>query len=240
MAATAEVALIAKGCRGCRLCVDTCPVQVFEANAERQLAEVRRPQDCIGCLSCVYVCPSLCIAVSGVEALRPFHRSASQARLVERFLQQPAGSTALSSADLAEAKEDAAARLRALAATVLEVLGRGHRAVGRRAGALAAAHQPEIYEHPGLEGAVEGIRGRLGPAFGFAPEISGREVRVRFAPCGLCQMVTAAGETVGTAVLCELFHEYCAGLLSAYAGEPYKYQVGQAGESCAVTFSPAN
>ena len=54
----ATVTIIERGCRGCSLCVDVCPVDVFEQNAAKQKAEVARPKDCIGCLSCVYVCPA--------------------------------------------------------------------------------------------------------------------------------------------------------------------------------------
>jgi len=42
------------GCRGCTLCVDTCPVDVFTLNEEKNIAEESHGNDCIGCLSCYY------------------------------------------------------------------------------------------------------------------------------------------------------------------------------------------
>jgi len=128
------VSIIDHGCRGCTMCVDICPVDVFDYDEAQELARVSRDKDCIGCLSCGYVCPSQCVEVSDYEELRPFHRIEGHAQLVERFLQQKTVAATLTEADIEEARLDVAARLLALSKTVVETIGRGHRAVGRRSG----------------------------------------------------------------------------------------------------------
>jgi len=233
------VTLSERGCRGCTLCVDICPVKVFDHDAARNLAVVARQQDCIGCLSCYYACPSQCVTVSDIEVLRPFHRIESHVALIERFLQEKAASRTLTADDVAEASRDVAARLHALADAIVETMGRGHKPVGRRAGAVAAAHLPEVYEATGLDGVLAGVRRQMGQAFPFDYQQSGSEVAVTFDPCGLCQVVRDAGQSVGQAVLCEVFHEYWAGLLSAYVGAQYKVEMATVGDVCEMKLQPA-
>ncbi len=230
----AVVTIVERGCRGCTLCVDTCPVDVFELDQAESLARVARPEDCIGCLSCDYVCPSGCIEVGDVEVLRPFHRISNHVALLERFLQVPPAAWVLTPEDLAEAEKDVAARLIALADAVVEIMGRGHKAVGRRAGAVAAAHMPEMYESAGLEQVLPALERQLGEAFALRFEGGDHGIDARFSPCGLCQVVTDAGQRPGEAVLCEIFHEYLAGLLTAYAGARVRHELLEAGSTCSL------
>lgn len=234
----ATVKIIDRGCRSCEMCVDVCPVDVFEVDSAQGIAVVRREQDCIGCLSCRYICPSQCIDLDGVEELRPFHRIEEHKMLLERFLQQRAVSDALTEDDLEEARLDVAARLMALASTISETMGRGHRPVGRRAGAVAAAHLPEVYDEVGLEGVLKGMQRHFGEAFKFDFAVSGDTIDLDFKPCGLCRVVQDAGETVGEAVLCQVFHEYWAGLLTTYLGTTYKYEIPKAGAECEMKLFP--
>lgn len=235
----AQVAIVERGCRGCSLCVDTCPVEVFDRDDEHDLAVVSRPEDCIGCLTCHYVCPSQCIEVSEVEVLRPFHRIEGHVALIERFLQEKTAASTLTSEDLAEAHADVAARLQALAHAVVEIMGRGHKAVGRRAGSVAAVHLPEVYDEKGLENVLSGMQQRFQGAFPFDFKVSGNDVELVFKPCGLCKVVEDAGETLGEAVLCELFHEYWAGLLTTYIGATYKFEMPKVGTECEMKLFPA-
>jgi NAD-dependent dihydropyrimidine dehydrogenase PreA subunit len=224
------VQIVERGCRGCTLCVDLCPVKVFEMDAAGQRAQVLRPDDCIGCYSCVYVCPSRCVEIGGVDLLRPFHRIEEHAALVERFLKEPTLSGSLTEADLVEARADVAARLRALADAINESMGRGQKAVGRRAGIAAAAHLPEMYEG----GDVASVLERLKPLFGFTYQVedAGKRVTFDLAPCALCQVVRDGGAVVGEALLCALFHEYWAGLLSTFVGERFRCELKSAGDAC--------
>lgn len=230
----ATVNIVERGCRGCTLCVDTCPVDVFELDQAEYLARVVRAEDCIGCLSCDYACPSGCIEVGDVEALRPFHRISNHVALLERFLQVPPAAWVLTPEDLAEAQKDVAARLIALADAVVEIMGRGHKAVGRRAGAVAAAHMPEMYEHAGLDEVLQALQRQLGEAFALRFSSGDDGLEARFAPCGLYRVVTDAGQRPGEAVLCEIFHEYLAGLLTAYAGETLRHELVAAGSTCSL------
>ena len=234
----ATVKIIDRGCRGCEMCVDICPVDVFERDEAQEIAVVKREQDCIGCLSCRYICPSQCIDVEDIEELRPFHRIEQHKQLLEKFLQQRAVSDALTADDIEEARLDVAARLMALASTIVETMGRGHRPVGRRAGAVAATHLPEVYDETGLEGVLQGMQRLFGEAFKFDYSLSDDNIDLVFKPCGLCRVVRDAGETVGEAVLCEVFHEYWAGLLTTYLGRTYKYDIPRAGDECEMRLYP--
>ncbi len=235
----ATVTIVDRGCRGCTLCVDICPVAVFDHDAEKSRAVVSRQQDCIACLSCEYLCPSRCIEVSDYEHLRPFHRIEAHAELIERFLQEKSAVRTLTPDDLAEATRDTVARLHALADAVVETMGRGHKPMGRRAGAVAAAHLPEMYEQKGLETIVAGMKREFRNSFEFEHTMAGESVEMTFSPCALCKIVRDAGHEVGKAILCEIFHEYWAGLLSAYTGTSYRCEVPRAGDVCELRLSPA-
>lgn len=56
-------------CKGCNLCVDTCPVNVLELqqkevnNRGYHYAYMKAPDLCIACQSCALVCPDGCIDV---------------------------------------------------------------------------------------------------------------------------------------------------------------------------------
>jgi NAD-dependent dihydropyrimidine dehydrogenase PreA subunit len=234
----AGVSITERGCRGCTLCVDLCPVDVFDHDADRDLAVVARQQDCIGCLSCSYVCPSQCVEVSNVEVLRPFHRIPSHVALVQRLLQVPAAATELTAEDHQEAHRDVSARLVALADAIVEIMGRGCKPVGRRAGAAAAAHMPEMYEERGLERLLGGLERQFGRAFELGFETTENTAELTFSPCGLCRVVEGAGQTVGEAVLCEIFHEFLAGLLSEYTGTTYRYEMPDVGATCRMVLRP--
>lgn len=53
-----EMAIDKNGCRGCGLCIATCPTEVIEFDDEEKTAYVSEVEDCIACLSCKYICPS--------------------------------------------------------------------------------------------------------------------------------------------------------------------------------------
>ncbi len=55
-------------CKGCKLCVVACPVQVLALSDEvngkgYNYLQMIHPDDCVGCASCAIVCPDSCIAV---------------------------------------------------------------------------------------------------------------------------------------------------------------------------------
>lgn len=233
-----KVTIHDRGCRGCELCVDHCPVDVFERDDANERAVVARTEDCMGCLSCYYICPSRCIEVTENEELRPFHRIEQHQALVERFLQGQTATNTLSEADYTEAWDDVAARLHALAGAVVECMGRGYRAVGRRAGGVAAAHLPEMYEEKGIEDVLHRMKELFQHTFAFDYEVNDEAVDLTFSPCGLCQVVEDAGEKVGDAVLCTLFHEYWSGLFTVFAGKSYRWELPEAGKTCKMILTP--
>jgi NAD-dependent dihydropyrimidine dehydrogenase PreA subunit len=224
-----------RGCRDCRLCVEICPTKVFDQNDARQLAEVKRDADCIGCTSCKYLCPSGCIDVDRFVAQRPFHRLDANAALVARFLQKQPAAATLTDDDFDEARRDVGVRLMALGASVTETMGRGVRAVGRKAGSLAASHLPEMYEGASLEDVLARMKRRFAGSFDFEATVEpGGEVRMTFPKCALGRVVTEQGQKIGDAMLCGLFHEYWAGLLGAFTGRNYAVEMTETGGRCVM------
>ena len=211
------------GCRDCRLCVDICPTKVFEEEAQKKIAKVVRQDDCIGCTSCEYICPSRCLSISDTTLQRPFHHQETNASLIARFLQQVPATAQLTAHDYDEALKDTHVRLKALSDACKEIMGRGQKAVGRQAGNLAASHMPEMYETTELKDLLAGLKKRFKGSFDFDAKIEGTDgaVTLTFPACALHKVVTQQGELVGTANLCELFHEYFAGLMSAFTGKNY-------------------
>lgn len=61
------VAINAKYCKGCEICVQVCPTDVL-AISEKQKAEVVAIDKCTGCISCEIYCPDFAIAVREVES----------------------------------------------------------------------------------------------------------------------------------------------------------------------------
>jgi NAD-dependent dihydropyrimidine dehydrogenase PreA subunit len=226
------------GCRDCGLCVEICPTKVFEEESTKKLAKVVRQEDCIGCTSCVYLCPSRCLSVTDATLQRPFHRLETNTALVSRFLQQVPATKQLSQGDYDEALKDTHVRLKALADALKEIMGRGQKAVGRSAGSLAAAHMPEMYEKSSMADLLAGLRRRFSHAFEFDVKLDEAVggVTLTFPTCALHKVVSAQGEIVGSASLCELFHEYFAGLMSAFSGKNYAVStVGTVGP-CTMKF----
>jgi NAD-dependent dihydropyrimidine dehydrogenase PreA subunit len=226
------------GCRDCGLCVEICPTDVFETDAGKQLAKVVRQDDCIACTSCVYLCPSRCLSVTSDKAQRPFYRLESNAALISRFLQQSPPSQQLTQADYDEALKDTHVRLKALSDALKEIMGRGQRAVGRSAGNLAASHMPEMYETQDFLQLLLAMKRRFAHAFEFEAQIDGdaQAATLTFPACAIHKVVAGQGEVVGSANLCELFHEYFAGLMSAFTGKNYAAITQSTVGQCTVKF----
>ena len=224
------IAIETEGCRSCTLCVDICPTEVLELAPQTELAEVKRPDDCIGCTSCQYLCPSRCLTVGEYVPQRPFFRLEDNRQLVERFLQAKTAEAELGEADWQEALRDVRVRLRALGDSVTQTMGRGQKAVGRKAGALAASHLPEMYEEAGVEDVLARLKDKFRNCFDFEPSVSGggAEIGIHFSHCALSSLVREAGEKEGDALLCGLFHEYWAGLLGAFANNSYTLEMTDA------------
>jgi 2-oxoglutarate ferredoxin oxidoreductase subunit delta len=240
------VQIDSQGCRGCSLCVDYCPVQVFDRienpKTSHYNAQVARADDCMGCFACFHLCPSQCIQVTDVEVQRPFYRVDENVVFVERFLKAGTAARMVAEADWDEAYKDIAETLISLARAVESIMGRGLKALGRRAGVVAASHFPEVYEERDLSGRLERLRRRFRYSFDFDVELAGNEVRFTFTACGLCRVVEEeAGEKVGEAVLCRLFHDFLAGLVGTYAnGTVFRHSVPEVGSTCRVILSPTS
>ncbi|MCK4226236.1 4Fe-4S binding protein [candidate division WOR-3 bacterium] len=56
-----KVEVNTKWCKGCGICVDVCPKDVFEL--KNNLVRVKSPEACIGCSICETRCPDFVIEV---------------------------------------------------------------------------------------------------------------------------------------------------------------------------------
>lgn len=238
----ATVVIEDKGCRDCTLCIDTCPTKVIEHDDSKGIAVVARVEDCIGCTSCEYICPSRCITVGDVARQRPFFRIDQNAALVRRLLQHSAASSALTDEDLTEALIDVSFRLRALSDSVTETMGRGGKVVGRKAGSLAAEHLPEMYEGTSIDEVLQGMRKRFAGSFDFDSSIAadGVTITMSFPHCAMHRVVEDAGGKIGDHVLCQLFHEYWAGLVGAFVHKSYVVEMAEVGSRCTMKLSCRN
>ena len=56
-------------CKGCDLCVVSCPTNVLELEPREvndrgyHYVYMKNPDNCIGCANCGYVCPDACLTV---------------------------------------------------------------------------------------------------------------------------------------------------------------------------------
>jgi NAD-dependent dihydropyrimidine dehydrogenase PreA subunit len=224
------------GCRACNLCVEICPTDVLAMDDAGQVAKVVRQDDCIGCTSCKYLCPSRCLDVGDYSPQRPFFRIEENERIIERFLQKKPVGQELTQDDWAEALRDVSVRLKSLADSVTETMGRGQKAAGRKAGQLAAAHLPEMYEDTSLDAVLTRMSHRFKRSFTFEHSLAdgGKEITLKFAHCALNKLVTDNGEKIGDSLMCQLFHEYWAGLLGAFVNNSYSIKMEETGDTCTM------
>lgn len=232
-----------KGCRGCSMCIDECPVLVFDRAPKSKTggttAKVSRSDDCIGCFACYYLCPSQCIQISDVEIQRPFYRIDENISFVERFLGVSTTTKDLTGSEWEEAYKDVSMTLVSLSKAAKSIVGSGINTLGRKAGVMAASHIPEVFEEPELIGRLKRLQQRFRHSFNFDFEIEGRDIKFTFAPCGVLNIVEKeTTEKVGDAVLCHLFHHFLAGLVSTYSGITYRHTTIETGSKCMLVLSP--
>ncbi|MBE6182510.1 MAG: 4Fe-4S dicluster domain-containing protein [Rikenellaceae bacterium] len=58
----------AERCKGCSVCIASCPCQVLALSSEvngkgYSFAQMINPEACTGCASCAVICPDSCITV---------------------------------------------------------------------------------------------------------------------------------------------------------------------------------
>jgi len=149
---------------------------------------------------------------------------------------------AISGAEASAALKDVSVRLLALSASVTETMGRGNKVVGRKAGQLAAAHLPEMYEETSVEGMLARLRKRFAGSFDFEATAAadGSAVSLRFTHCALAKVVAQGAEQPGAAVLCTLFHEFWAGMLGSFAAKSYVVEPATDGNVCSMKLQVRN
>jgi 2-oxoglutarate ferredoxin oxidoreductase subunit delta len=233
-----QISIERSGCRSCSLCRDVCPTKVFDLDSQ-DTAVAARPNDCIGCTSCEAICPSRCLEVTDVTRQKPFYRIEENVAFVSKFLRRKPVQQELSSTDWQEAIRDVAVRLTGLTDSITETMGRGQKAVGRKAGKLAAEHLPEMYEGHSTKEMLTRLQHRFRGAFDFTPDVSsdGQAITIRFEHCALTHVCQAGGTTPGQALVCSLFHEYWAGLVGTFSDKNFAVAADVSRCPCSLTLS---
>jgi hypothetical protein len=172
-----------------------------------------------------------------VQRQRPFYRIEENVAFVAKFLRRKPVQAELTEADWQEAIKDVAVRLTGLTDSITETMGRGQKAVGRKAGRLAAEHMPEMYEGRTIAEVLARLQQRFRGSFDFSYELADGDatIRIRFEHCALVHVCAAGGTKAGEALVCSLFHEYWAGLVGSFAGR--NYAVGESGSTCPCTLT---
>jgi NAD-dependent dihydropyrimidine dehydrogenase PreA subunit len=81
-----EIKIHKNACRGCELCIDICPTDVFELDPQNRIAVVGHVEDCIACLSCAYICPPNAITHTNFHAVKNFYREAAFCERMGKFI----------------------------------------------------------------------------------------------------------------------------------------------------------
>jgi 2-oxoglutarate ferredoxin oxidoreductase subunit delta len=56
-------------CKGCGMCVDSCPKAVFEHKYLGDVPTVSRPNDCVACSVCELKCPDFALTLFEVDVV---------------------------------------------------------------------------------------------------------------------------------------------------------------------------
>ncbi|MGN7613428.1 4Fe-4S dicluster domain-containing protein [Magnetococcales bacterium HHB-1] len=219
-----------QGCRGCAMCVDKCPTNVFEQRHQdgKDMAQVVYNENCIGCLICDVKCPTQCIHVTFApeekwKKQRPFFIVPECASIYER-LQYPLESSwsHLCNEDWQEAHTDVSQTLIALIETIIDYYGTVQ-VLSVISGRVSAEHLPEIYESTDLDSLLDRLKERYKRAFNFYYTLQNETIMLHFHRCPLYPIVTSpdVNQEAGTADICQLFHDYLAGLFKAFTDTNY-------------------
>lgn len=174
-----------------------------------------------------------------MQRQRPFYRIEENVAFVAKFLRRNPVGVELAEGDWQLGLRDVAVRLVGLTDSITETMGRGQKAVGRKAGRLAAEHMPEMYEGHNLVEVLDRLQHRFRGAFDFTYEAAADEskIQIRFEHCALVHVCETGSMKPGEALICSLFHEYWAGLVGAFAGRNYSLGEGSSGCPCTLTLT---
>jgi NAD-dependent dihydropyrimidine dehydrogenase PreA subunit len=81
-----QIEIHEQACRGCQMCKEICPTEVFSFDEEKGKVRVKEMEDCIACLSCAYICPSGAIKHSDYHGVKNFYRDLDFCRRMGKFL----------------------------------------------------------------------------------------------------------------------------------------------------------
>lgn len=210
-----KITIDEKACRGCKLCVDICPTDVYEFDEKEKKCKVKIAADCIECMSCQYICPSNCITQEGLYYSKNFFRNEDVYGRVGRYLFPLQDSMELSKEDYTLAAKDIRTRLSALGATFKKMVGASAPTVATTAGRAGAWHLPEMYDEKAgsLSSLLDDLKSRLKFGWDMNTEMKGdNEATLIITACPVREICQLEGLTIG-GDLCDLFRSYLTGIV---------------------------
>jgi NAD-dependent dihydropyrimidine dehydrogenase PreA subunit len=207
-----QVQIDEKACRGCEICIDACPTQVFAFDQAKRLPEVKKPTSCFGCLACAEQCPANAIQHQGVPQVINFYHDPYALALASKLT---GNGPAVAQADAAAVKkgiDDLGVRLLSLAAVLKATLSSGLPAVGTFAGRTLAAQLPRYQPPKTTEEVFELAKRQFAPAWDLEFKPEGDTLHIGIKTCFLRELCAKQQIELG-GDLCTLFFNYLAGYL---------------------------
>jgi ferredoxin len=222
-----------EACRGCELCVDKCPTEVFDYDKENHVPIVAGKEECIECLTCYYLCPAAAVGFEDIEISREFYRDLSVRDKMKKFLlaQEPYAGRELTVEDYEQALKDIFVRLQAMSDVYQHIAGKSLPALGTSAGQVMARHFPSIKPIGGIEDALKALQEELNPAWIFTYELTDSALQIKVEDCFVRESCRFLGRPLGEN-LCVLFGGYMMGYLYAGVLQRFKILNVGSGDSC--------
>ena len=232
-----------KACRGCELCVDECPTDVFEYDKENHVPIVAKKDECVECLTCYYLCPCTAISLEDIEISKEFYRDLSVQDKMKKFLlaEDPYVGQELTVENYEQALKDIFVRLQAMSDVYQHIAGKSLPTLGTSAGQVMARHFPSIKPISGIEDALKALQEELNPAWIFSYQLTDSALQINVEDCFVRESCRFLGRPLGEN-LCVLFGGYMMGYLYARVSQRFKILNVNSGDSCAYEikiFPPA-
>lgn len=230
--ATAEITIDEKACRGCSLCVEICPTQVFHYSESDKLAVVDNASQCFGCLSCSEICPSGAIIHHYIDPSESYYHDAAAMDMITRLGEQVDHlNLPKNTAKIENALTDLGIRLLSVASVLKHTLGQSLPAIGTMAGRSLAFQLPSYQKPRNLKEAFELAQLTFAPAWDLECQLEDDNLSILVGECFVRTLCRKEGIEIG-GDLCILFYNYLAGYLGKICSVRPRLMGAERGEAC--------